>query len=99
VALVLVLNRLLFPLPLYQVADWVGQTVLVGVLGVPGAKFNDDRLGRTLDALYPHLEAIWLEVVERALLKADIQYRIPLHFDKDEKSYLKDNVFKRRWGW
>ena len=72
VALVLVLNRLLFPLPLYQVADWIGQTVLVGVLGVPAAKFNDDRLGRTLDALYPHLEAIWLAVVERAMLKADI---------------------------
>jgi len=68
----LVLNRLLFPLPLYQVADWIGQTVLVGVLGVPAAKFNDDRLGRTLDALYPHLEAIWLAVVERAMLKADI---------------------------
>jgi len=72
VALVLILNRLLLPLPLYQVADWVGQTVLVGVLGIPSAKFNDDRLGRTLDALYPHLEAIWLEVVETALLKADI---------------------------
>ena len=72
VALVLVLNRLMFPLPLYQVADWVGQTVLEAVLGVPAAKFNDDRLGRTLDALYPHLEEIWLEVVETALLKADI---------------------------
>jgi transposase len=72
VALVLLLNRLMLPLPLYQVADWVGQTVLVTVLGVPAAKFNDDRLGRTLDALYPHLEEIWLEVVEIALLKADI---------------------------
>ena len=72
VALVLLLNRLMLPLPLYQVADWVGQTVLVAVLGVPAAKFNDDRLGRTLDALAPHLEAIWLEVVEMALLKADI---------------------------
>jgi transposase len=72
VALVLVLNRLMFPLPLYQVADWVGQTALVAVLGIPAAKFNDDRLGRTLDALYPHLEEIWLEVVEIALLKADI---------------------------
>jgi len=72
VAVVLILNRLMFPLPLYQVADWVGRTVLVRVLGIPAAKFNDDRLGRTLDALYPHLEAIWLEVVEVALLKADI---------------------------
>jgi hypothetical protein len=73
VALVLVLNRLLFPLPLYQVADWVGQTVLGAMVGVPAAKFNDDRLGRTLDALYPQLETIWLEVVETALLKADIR--------------------------
>lgn len=76
VALVLILNRLLFPLPLYQVADWVGQTVLVGVLGLPAAKFNDDRLGRTLDALSPHLETIWLEVVETAMLKADIDLSV-----------------------
>ena len=76
VALVLVLNRLMYPLPLYQVADWVGQTVLVAVLGIPAEKFNDDRLGRTLDALYPHLETIWLEVVETALLKADIDLSV-----------------------
>jgi transposase len=76
VALVLLLNRLMFPLPLYQVADWVGQTVLVAVLGLPAAKFNDDRLGRTLDALYPQLETIWLEVVETALLKADIELSV-----------------------
>jgi transposase len=72
VALVMLLNRLMLPLPLYQIADWVGQTVLVAGLGMPAAKFNDDRLGRTLDALAPHLEAIWLEVVETALLKADV---------------------------
>jgi hypothetical protein len=76
VALVLILNRLMFPLPLYQVADWVGRTVLVNVLGIAAAKFNDDRLGRTLDALYPHLETIWLEVVEIALLKADVDLSV-----------------------
>jgi len=76
VALVLILNRLMFPLPLYQVADWVGQTVLVAVLGVEAAKFNDDRLARTLDALAPHLEAIWLEVVHVALRKADIDLSV-----------------------
>ena len=76
VALVLILNRLMFPLPLYQVADWVGRTVLVGVLGLPAAKFNDDRLGRTLDALYPHLETIWLEVVEVAIRKADLDLSV-----------------------
>jgi len=76
VALVLILNRLLFPLPLYQIADWVGRTTLVHLFGIPAAKFNDDRLGRTLDTLHPHLEAIWLEVVEVAMLKADIDLSV-----------------------
>jgi len=76
VAVVLILNRLMFPLPLYQVADWVGRTVLVNILGIPAAKFNDDRLGRTLDALYPHLETIWLEVVEIGLLKAAVDLSV-----------------------
>jgi len=76
VALVLILNRLMFPLPQYRVADWVGRTVLTGMLGVPAAKFNDDRLGRTLDALYPHLEAIWLEIVEVAISKAHVDLSV-----------------------
>ncbi|MCJ7702793.1 MAG: IS1634 family transposase [Anaerolineales bacterium] len=76
VALVLVLNRLMFPLPLYRVADWVGQTVLTAVLGIPADKFNDDRLERTLDALAPHLEAIWTQVVTVALRKADVDLSV-----------------------
>jgi transposase len=76
VALVLVLNRLMFPLPLYRVADWVGQTVLTAVVGVPAAKFNDDRLERTLDALAPHLEAIWTQVVTVALRRADVDLSV-----------------------
>lgn len=76
VALVLVLNRLMLPLPLYQVADWVGQTVLVAVLGVPAAQFNDDRLGRTLDALYPHLAALWREILEAALVRMEIDLSV-----------------------
>lgn len=76
VAMVLVLNRLMFPLPLYQVADWVAQTVLAAMVGVPAAKFNDDRLERTLDAMYPHLEAIWLEVVSSAFEKAGIDLSV-----------------------
>ena len=76
VVLVLILNRLMFPLPLYQIADLVAQTVLVAVLDLPPAKFNDDRLERTLDALAPHLETIWLEVVSVAFQKADIDLSV-----------------------
>jgi transposase len=76
VALVLVLNRLMAPRPLYKVADWLAQTVLVHTLGLPATKFNDDRLGRTLDALAPHAREIWLDIVQQALLRFDID----LHF-------------------
>ena len=72
VALVLILNRLIMPLPLYQIADWLGRTVLVYVLGIPAAKFNDDRLGRTLDAIQPRCQEIWQDVVQRALVQAEV---------------------------
>ena len=41
-----------------------------------GPKFNDDRLGRTLDALYPHLDVIWQEIVAIALVKARIDLSV-----------------------
>lgn len=75
VALVLILNRLSAPRPLYQIADWLARTVLVYVLGVPAEKFNDDRLGRTLEAIAPHAEAIWQDVVHIALLRFDLDVR------------------------
>jgi transposase len=72
VALVLILNRLVAPRPLYRVADWLARTALVYQLGVSAEKFNDDRLGRTLDAISEHSRDIWQDVVHRALVQADI---------------------------
>ena len=74
VAVVLVLNRLIAPRPLYRVMDWLAGTVLSDYVGVPAAKFNDDRLGRTLDALAEHAQAIWQDIASQALLR----YRIDL---------------------
>jgi len=76
VALVLILNRLVAPRPLYQVADWLSRTMLVHTLGIPAAKFNDDRLGRTLDALSQHGREIWQDIVHRALVQADIDLAV-----------------------
>jgi transposase len=76
VALVLTLNRLTMPLPLYQVVDWIARTMLVQILGVSATKFNDDRLGRTLDALQPHCQAIWEEVAHRALVQAKVDLSV-----------------------
>jgi transposase len=72
VAVVLILNRLMAPRPLYQIADWLAQTVLVYTLGVPAEKFNDDRLGRTLDAICECKQEIWQDVIHRALIQAEI---------------------------
>ena len=72
VALVLILNRLTMPLPMYWIADWLGRTMLVHILGISSTKFNDDRLGRTLDAIQPHCQEIWQDVVQRALVQAEV---------------------------
>jgi transposase len=67
VALVMVLNRLMAPRPLSKIADWLAETVLVQHLGLAAAKFNDDRLGRSLDALSQCYELIWQELIDQAL--------------------------------
>lgn len=66
VVLVLVLNRLTAPKPLYRIADWMAETVLCDKFEIAATKFNDDRLGRALTALQPHLRDIWLDVMNRA---------------------------------
>ena len=76
VAVVMILNRLMVPRPLYQIADWLARTVMVYQLGVPAEKFNDDRLGRTLDAISQHTRDIWQDVVHQALLRADIDLSV-----------------------
>lgn len=76
VALVLVLNRLIAPRPLYRVVDWLASTVLQDSLGVPASKFNDDRLGRTLDALAQHAQAIWQDIASQALLRFQIDLSV-----------------------
>lgn len=76
VALVLILNRLTAPRPLHRLADWLAQTCLALRLGLSADKFNDDRLRRTLEALHPHLQAIWQDIVHQALLHFDIDLRV-----------------------
>ena len=72
VVTVLVFNRLMSPRPLYKIAKWMAFTILPLLLGVSAHKFNDDRLGRTLDAIEPHLQEIWIEIVVRAFEHYDI---------------------------
>ncbi len=75
VALVLVLNRLLAPQPLVHVERWLAGTVLPDLLGLTAAQCNDDRLGRALDALLPHLDALWQDFIVAALTRFDLDLR------------------------
>jgi len=75
VALVLVLNRLLAPQPLVHVERWLAGTVLPDLLGLTAAQCNDDRLGRALDALLPHLNALWQDFIVAALTRFDLDLR------------------------
>jgi len=76
VALVLVLNRLMAPRPLYKIVDWLATTLIAEHLGIPKDKFNDDRLGRTLDVLAEHLPAIWSDIQQQAFLHYKIDLSI-----------------------
>ena len=76
VALVLVLNRLMAPRPLYKVVDWLATTLVAEHLGVSRFKFNDDRLGRTLDALAEQLPAIWADIQQQTLLRYKIDLSV-----------------------
>lgn len=77
---VLALNRLLSPRPLYKVGEWLEGTILEDVLEVDAAQMYDSRLGRTLDDIHPHLEAIWMAIVVQAILTYDIELS-QLHYD------------------
>jgi transposase len=63
---VLVLNRLsLRPSPLSKVDAWARGQVIEEVYGVAADAFNDDRIGRALDEIYPHLTDAWAALVLR----------------------------------
>jgi transposase len=76
----LVLNRLLAPQPLYHVQDWLVDTVVPEVLGIRPEQAYDNRLGRALDRLYPHLGELWACLVSRAIQTYELELNV-LHWD------------------
>ncbi|MBN2231094.1 MAG: IS1634 family transposase [Candidatus Thorarchaeota archaeon] len=80
VALVLALNRLMSPRPLYKVAEWMKETVLEETLGISPEKFHDRRLGDLLDAIHPHIDNIWKDIVHHAFQRYGISLDF-IHYD------------------
>jgi len=80
VALVLALNRLMSPRPLYKVANWMEETILEETLGISPEKFHDRRLGDLLDAIYPHIDNIWKDIVHQGFRRYGISLDF-IHYD------------------
>ncbi len=80
VGVIMALNRLMSPRPLYKVADWMAETVLVDTLDISADKLHDRRIGDLLDAIHPHIDNIWKDIVHRAFLQHQISLNF-IHYD------------------
>jgi transposase len=76
----LVANRLTSPTPLLRVEDWARDWAVPEIFGVSAETLNDDRLGRALDAIAPHLDAIVGSIGARAIASFGIDVS-RLHWD------------------
>jgi transposase len=63
----MICNRLTSPVPLVHVQDWASTWAVPEVPGISPVSLNDDKPGRTLDAIAPHLEEITGAVAVRAI--------------------------------
>ena len=61
---ILVLNRLAVrPTPLSKVSRWAKEHAVEEVYGIAAEALNDDRIGRELDEIHPHLVNAWTTIV------------------------------------
>ncbi len=80
VVLALVANRLTHPRPLSSFEAWGEEFAVLETLGIVSCKLNDDRLGRTLDALAERLAEVLNLVARRAIERFGISIA-ELHWD------------------
>jgi transposase len=81
----LVANRLTAPRPLVRVEDWARTWAVKEVMDLDPGLLNDDRLGRALDAIAPHLEEITGSVAAQAISSFGID-TATLHWDMTSMS-------------
>jgi hypothetical protein len=66
----MICNRLTPPALLVHVEDWARAWAVPEILGIAPASLNDDKLGRTLDAIAPRPDQITSAVAVRAITSA-----------------------------
>ncbi|MEU3146528.1 IS1634 family transposase [Streptomyces sp. NPDC006999] len=82
---VLVANRLTAPAPLWRVDDWAREWAVEEVFGIEAELLDDDRLGRALDAIAPHLQEITDSIGARAIGEFGIDVAT-MHWDMTSMS-------------
>ncbi len=71
---VMVLNRLVAPMPMYDIEEWVDKETCVGeVYKVETGSTNDDRIADILDDTNPKIQHLWNIIVPKAIS----EYNIP----------------------
>jgi transposase len=77
---IMIANRLLNPQALYRIGEWTRKAGLTDYYGVTAEQLNDDILGRALERLAKHAEAIEAALVTRMIKVFKVQVK-QIHFD------------------
>lgn len=85
----MVANRLTGPRPLKHIDQWAKRWAVEEVLGTPADLLNDDRLGRALDAIFPHLDTLKGSVAWAAIEAFGIDTAV-FHWDFTSFSFAGD---------
>ncbi len=81
IAAVLAASRLCSPAPLYDIAGWASSAAVAELLGTPAALLNDDRLGRSLEALAKVAEDVRGQLLLTAVRRFPAADASRLHLD------------------
>ncbi len=81
IAAVLAASRLCSPAPLYDIAGWASSAAIAELLGTPAALLNDDRLGRSLEALAKVAEGVRGQLMLAAVGRFPVADASRLHLD------------------
>jgi transposase len=77
---ILIANRLLRPQALYRIGDWARQAAVTDFYGLTTEQLNDDRLGRALERLAEHADAVQAALVLRAIEAFELNVT-QIHYD------------------
>jgi hypothetical protein len=81
IACVLAASRLCSPAPLYDIAGWASSAAVTELLGTPAALLNDDRLGRSLEALAKVADDVRGQLMLTATRRFPVADASRLHLD------------------